>query len=94
LSGLAPQLLYSRYVLGADRALIRIVLNGKENEGRAMPPLRSLDDEAIAGVLTYIRQSWGHNAPPVSPATVAEVRSETAGREEPWTDEELQKFEP
>jgi glucose/arabinose dehydrogenase/mono/diheme cytochrome c family protein len=94
LSGLAPQLLYSRYVLGADRALIRIVLNGKENEGRAMPPLRSLDDEAIAGVLTYIRQSWGHNAPPVSPVTVAEVRSETAGREEPWTDEELQKFEP
>jgi mono/diheme cytochrome c family protein/glucose/arabinose dehydrogenase len=94
LNGLAPQLLYSRYVLGADRALIRIVLNGKENEGRAMPPLRSLDDEAIAGVLTYIRQSWGHNAPPVSPATVAEVRSQTAGREEPWTDEELQKFEP
>jgi mono/diheme cytochrome c family protein len=59
-----------------------------------MPPLRSLDDEAIAGVLTYIRQSWGHNAPPVSPSTVTEVRRETAGREEPWTDEELQKFEP
>ncbi|MEO6993727.1 MAG: cytochrome c, partial [Lacunisphaera sp.] len=93
LSGLAPQLLYSRYVLGADRALIRIVLNGKENEGRTMPPLRSLDDDAIAGVLTYIRQSWGHNAPPVSPSTVTAVRSETAGREEPWTDEELQKFE-
>lgn len=94
LSGLAPQLLYSRYVLGADRALIRIVLNGKENEGRAMPPLRSLDDEAIAGVLTYVRQSWGHNAPPVSTSTVTDVRRETAGREEPWTDEELQKFEP
>ena len=59
-----------------------------------MPPLRSLDDEAIAGVLTYIRQSWGHNAPPVSTSTVTDVRRETAGREEPWTDEELQKFEP
>ncbi len=93
LTGLAPQLLYSHYVLGADRALIRIVLNGKENEGRSMPPLRSLDDEAIAGALTYIRQSWGHNAPPVSAATVTAVRRETAGREEPWTDEELQKFE-
>ena len=92
LSGLAPQLLYSRYVLGSEQALARIVLCGKEREGRVMPPLRSLDDESIAGVLTYIRQSWGHNAPPVSPAVVAAVRKEIAGREEPWTDDELQKF--
>lgn len=92
MNGLAPQLLYSRYVLGAERALIRIVLHGKESEGMAMPPLGSLDDEAIAGVLTYIRQSWGHNAPPVMPAVVAEVRKETAGRQEPWSDGELQKI--
>ncbi len=92
LAGLAPQLLYSRYVLGAERAVIRIVLSGKEREGRVMPPLGALDDESIAGVLTYIRQSWGHNASPVSPTTVAEVRKEIAGREEPWTDEELQEF--
>jgi glucose/arabinose dehydrogenase/mono/diheme cytochrome c family protein len=92
LSGLAPQLLYSRYVLGSELALVRIVLCGKEREGRVMPPLRALDDDSIAGVLTYIRQSWGHNAPPVSPALVTQVRKEIAGREEPWTDEELQKF--
>jgi mono/diheme cytochrome c family protein len=90
--GLAPQLLYSRYVLGSEQALARIVLSGKEREGRVMPPLRSLDDESIAGVLTYVRQSWGHNAPPVSPAVVAEVRKTIAGREEPWTDDELRKF--
>jgi len=92
LDGLAPQLLYSHYILGAEQALIRIVLSGKENDGRAMPPLHSLDDESIAGVLTYVRQSWGHNAPPVSPATVAAVRKEVGSREEPWSDEELQKF--
>ena len=92
LSGLAPQLLYSRYVLGAERALARIVLCGKEREGRVMPPLRALDDESIAGVLTFLRQSWGHNAPPVAPSLIAEVRREIAGREEPWTDEELAKF--
>jgi len=92
LAGLAPQLLYSRYVLGSERAVIRIVLSGKEREGRVMPPLGSLDDESIAGVLTYVRQSWGHNAPPVAPATVAAVRKEIAGREEPWTDEELGKL--
>ena len=92
MAGLAPQLLYSRYVLGAERAVIRIVLSGKEREGRVMPPLHSLDDESIASILTYVRQSWGHNAPPVSPTTVAAVRKEIAGREEPWTDEELAKI--
>ena len=32
-------------------------------------------DESIAAVLTYIRQSWGHNAAPVSPESVSKVRA-------------------
>ena len=44
---------------------------------------------SIASVLTYIRQSWGHNAPPVSPESVAKVRAVVGNREEPWSDEEL-----
>jgi mono/diheme cytochrome c family protein len=55
-----------------------------------MPPLRSLDDESIAAVLTYVRRSWGHAAAPVSPATIAEVRREVGNREEPWSEAELQ----
>jgi mono/diheme cytochrome c family protein/glucose/arabinose dehydrogenase len=90
LAGLAPQLLYSKYVLGNEGALARIVLNGKENEGLVMPPLRTLDDESIAAALTYIRQSWGHNAPPILPETIAKVRAQVGNREEPWSDEELQ----
>jgi mono/diheme cytochrome c family protein len=32
-----------------------------------MPPWRqTLDDAEIAAVLSYIRQAWGHGAPPVS----------------------------
>jgi len=90
LAGLAPQLLYSKYVLGGEGALIRIVLQGKEKEGLVMPPLRgALDDAAIASILTYIRQSWGHNAAPVSPESVKQVRAEVGNREEPWSDEEL-----
>jgi mono/diheme cytochrome c family protein len=92
LSGLAPQLLYSRFVLGPDRVITRIVLCGKQSDGMVMPSLRTLDDETIASILTYIRQSWGHNAPPVAPATVTAVRRDIGGREEPWTDEELQKL--
>ena len=90
LDGLAPQLLYSKYVLGSEAALARIVLNGKENEGLVMPPLRALDDESLAAALTFVRQSWGHNAPPVTPAVIAKIRAEVGAREEPWTDEELQ----
>jgi mono/diheme cytochrome c family protein len=92
LEGLAPQLLYSRHVLGPEQALVRIVLNGKVLDGRVMPPLGSLDDEAIASILTYIRNSWGHHAAAVTPATVAQIRKEVAGREEPWTNEELATF--
>jgi mono/diheme cytochrome c family protein/glucose/arabinose dehydrogenase len=90
MAGLAPQLLYSKYVLGNERQLARIVLNGKEKDGLAMPPLRTLDDRTIAGVLTYLRQSWGHNAPPVSPETIATARREVGSREQPWSEEELQ----
>ena len=90
LAGLAPPLIHSRYVLGADRVAARIVLNGKEGSGMTMPPLRSLDDESIAAVLTYVRRSWGHAAAPVSPATIAEVRREVGNREEPWSEAELQ----
>jgi mono/diheme cytochrome c family protein/glucose/arabinose dehydrogenase len=90
LAGLAPQLLYSKYVLGNEGALIRIILNGKEKEGLVMPPLRgALDDASIAAALTYVRQSWTHNAPPVSPEAVARVRAEVGNRDDPWSDEEL-----
>jgi mono/diheme cytochrome c family protein len=95
MAGLAPQLLYSKYVLGNPNALIRIVMNGKEKEGLTMPPLRgALDDESIAAALTYVRQSWGHNAAPISPETVARVRKEVGAREEPWSEEELQSVAP
>ena len=55
-----------------------------------MPPLGSvLSDEQVASVLTYIRREWGQNGTPVTPATVKEVRTATAGRSRPWTHEEL-----
>ncbi len=40
-----------------------------------MPPFaQDLSDEQVAAVVTYIRQSWGNNAPPVTPAEVASAR--------------------
>ncbi len=91
LAGLAPSLLYSRWVLGDERVLARIVLSGKAQENLTMPPWKAaLDDEAIAGVLTFIRRSWGHDASPVTPAVVAEARAATANRQEPWSDADLE----
>ncbi len=93
LAGLAPSLLYSRWVLGDPRILSRIVLNGKVQENMTMPPWKAaLNDEALAGVLTFIRRSWGHEADPVAVATVAEARAATAKREEPFSDADLNEL--
>jgi mono/diheme cytochrome c family protein len=93
LAGLAPSLVYSRWVLGDPRILARIVLNGKVQENLVMPPWKAaLDDENIAAVLTFVRRSWGHEADPISPAVVAEARKETALRDEPFSDADLEEL--
>lgn len=90
LAGLAPSLVYSKWVLGDARIMARIVLNGKTRENLVMPPWKaSLDDENIAALMTFIRRSWDNDADPVATSVVADVRKEIAGREEPFTEEEL-----
>jgi len=61
---------------------VRMVLVGgfpPSTEGNprpyGMPPFaQDLTDEQVAAVVTYIRQSWGNNAPPVTPSEVASAR--------------------
>ena len=90
LAGLAPSLVYSKWVLGDPRLVARIVLNGKATANLVMPPWKAtLDDEAVAGVLTFIRRSWGNDADPITVAHVADARRETAGREVPLSEEDL-----
>jgi glucose/arabinose dehydrogenase/mono/diheme cytochrome c family protein len=93
LAGLAPSLVYSKWVLGDERILARIVLNGKVQENLIMPPWKAaLDDESIAALLTYLRRSWGNEADPVPPASVATARAAVAGRDEPFTEADLQEI--
>lgn len=92
LAGLAPPLVNSRWVLGDDRVLARIVLCGKQEGVLIMPPMKILDDEAIAGVLTFVRRSWGHEAAAVKPAVVTEARQAVAGKDEAWTTASLEKL--
>jgi hypothetical protein len=80
-------------VLGDPRILARIVLNGKVTENLTMPPWKAaLNDDAIAGVLTFVRRSWGHDADPIAPVVVAEARKEVGKREDPWSDADLDEL--
>ncbi|MEZ5276190.1 MAG: cytochrome c [Opitutaceae bacterium] len=97
-----PPLAGSEWVLGSEQRTIRILLNGLSGElvvegntyNGVMPAFGpssvNWSDDQIASVLTYIRQEWGNDAPPVLPATVAEVRAATAGRTTSWTQAELE----
>ncbi len=61
---------------------IRIVLNGGFAPGTAgnprpygMPPYSELSDPDVAALVTYVRNSWGNRAPPVTASEVNRYRS-------------------
>ena len=90
LDKVAPSLVGSTLALGPPGIPARILLNGKEGRIGLMPSIGSaLSDEQIAGVLTYVRRDWGQTGSPVDAALVKAARLATAGRTQPWTNEEL-----
>jgi mono/diheme cytochrome c family protein len=68
--------------------LIRVVLQGAQSAqtahavtGPSMPALGwELSDEQVANVVTYIRNSWGNAAAPVSASDVRSVRTDLTKR--------------
>lgn len=92
-----PPLAGADLVLGDPATLARIMLHGMEGpverdgvEYDGLMPRAPWDDaESIAAVMTYIRRSWGNEAPPVEPSLVERVRERHAGRAAAWTEEEL-----
>ena len=89
--GLAPALAGSPFVTGRAGIMARIVIHGKEGKA-LMPPLGTLSDLEIAGVLTFVRRSFGHTASPVDVALIREVRGSALGRDRPWTEAELRSI--
>jgi mono/diheme cytochrome c family protein len=84
--GVYPPLAGSEIATGPAARPINIVLHGLSGPipvaGKAfnstMPPFGTgvpMSDAEIAAVLTYVRQSWGNAAPPVTPADVARERA-------------------
>jgi mono/diheme cytochrome c family protein len=94
---LAPPLAGSPRVLGSPAALVRIVLHGLigEVDGKTYPglmvPQKANDDVWIAGVLTYIRNSFGNSAPTITPQQIATIRA-ASGDHAPFTMDELAPF--
>lgn len=85
-ANLAPPLAGSDWVMGPVENLIRIQLRGLQgpitvsgveyNLVAPMVPQAFQTDEQIAAVLTFVRNSWGNKASPVTPEQVKVFRGE------------------
>jgi len=87
--GMQPSLVGSPIAIGDPDFLIEHTLRGVGVPGGlesspdwrvSMPAFHRLSDREIAGVLTYIRQSWGNEAEPIRPPRVADVRADLRDR--------------
>lgn len=82
-----PPLSQTEWVQGSEERLIKITLHGllgpieikgKQYPGQVpMTAFKQLSDEETAAVLTYVRNTFGNNAPMVAPAKVKQVREAT-----------------
>ncbi|BCU76818.1 PVC-type heme-binding CxxCH protein [Luteolibacter sp. LG18] len=103
-----PPLANSPWVNGDETRLIKVALkgiwgpitvNGKTFDPKnGVPPMTPfeflLKDDELAGVLTYVRNSFGNSAPAVKPETVKRVREEAKSKTGFYTVEELLKQHP
>ena len=100
-----PPLDKNNWVLGNEDRLIKLVLKGMhgpiEVEGKQYPgqvPMTAfgamLNDEEIASVITYVRNSFGNNASAVAPDKVKEIRDATKNKTGFYSPEELLKQHP
>ena len=100
-----PPLAGTEWVTGSEERLIKVVLKGllgpmtvldKEYPGNVpMTPFEGLlNDEEVAAVLTYVRNSFGNEASVISPEKVAEVRASVADKAGYYSPEELLREHP
>lgn len=108
LANVYPPLKGSPWVTGSEERIIKLALNGlwgpievngvKYDASKGVPPMTPfaalLNDQELAGVLTFVRNHWGNQAPAVEPETVTKVRAATKDRTTFWSPEELLKMHP
>lgn len=100
-----PPLANTPWVTGNEERLIKLVLKGLQGPimvqntryGGQVPmtPFEGmLDDEEVAAVLTYVRNSFGNRADPVRPETVKAVRENVKDKKGFYSPDELLKAHP
>ena len=103
-----PPLVKSPWVTGSEERLIKLALHGMwgrmqvggkiYDPSRGVPPMTAfrdlLNDQEVADVLTFVRNTWGNQASPIDAEAVAKVRAETSGRTTFWKPEELEALHP
>lgn len=99
-----PPIAGTKWANGDEQLLIRLTLHGlmgpitvKGTDYRGLVPMtafKGLTDEEIAGVLTYVRNSFGNQASVVMPETVKAVRAATMDQKGFYQPAELLKQHP
>ena len=100
-----PPLSGTKWVLGNEERLIKLVLKGMmgpvEVNGITYPgqvPMTPfgglLNDREVAAVLTYVRNSFGNQAPAITPEQVKKVRAATAKKTDFYTANQLLSEHP
>lgn len=82
-AGRFPPLVNTEWVSGDPNPLISLALQGMqgpievqgETYNAVMPPHNFLSDEDLAAILTYVRETFGAGASPITPASVAALRN-------------------
>ena len=100
-----PPLDQTKWVLQSEERLIKLTLKGlmgkitvkgKEYPGLVpMTPFEGLlDDDSVAAVLTYVRNSFGNKAQAVKPEAVKDVRIKIKNKKGFYSPAELLKLHP
>jgi mono/diheme cytochrome c family protein len=92
LAGVFPPLAASEWVLGDDKTLINILLHGVNGAmvvkgttyNGAMPAWKSLSDDELAAVMSYIRTDWGNQGAPITAQAVKAQREATKDQAAPY----------
>ena len=99
-----PPLAGSEIVNGGARRPAMIVLKGlvgpvtikgvQYGSAVMQPWEKTLTDQKIADVLTYVRQEWGNTGGPVTVEGISALRKELAGRAESWQEHDILAVPP
>jgi mono/diheme cytochrome c family protein len=97
---LAPSFVRNPRLMSDDDTAVLTLLHGltgdsdgKKYEG-LMVSMATNDDDWIADITTYIRNSFGNKAEPTRASQVRKLRDKFKSRKEPWTQAELEKIYP